>query len=161
MIILDASDGELDRVAEPIFRAAIERAEELDAALLERGKALEAAGYHQQVKVTTSSVLLFTMRDGARTPIQLRHNGADREFVIGADAGAEKLSSSELISRIRSHPEQFSPNVLLRPIVQDYLLPTLAYTGGAAEAAYFAQAGAVYEALLGRVTPIIPRLYLS
>ncbi len=157
VIILDASDGELDRVAEPIFRAAIERAEELDAALLERGKALEAAGYHQQVKVTTSSVLLFTMRDGARTPIQLRHNGADREFVIGADAGAEKLSSSELISRIRSHPEQFSPNVLLRPIVQDYLLPTLAYTGGAAEAAYFAQAGAVYEALLGRVTPIIPR----
>ncbi len=54
-------------------------------------------------------------------------------------------------------PEHFSPNVLLRPVVQDYLLPTLAYTGGAAEAAYFAQAGAVYEELLGRVTPIVPR----
>ena len=157
VIVLDASDGELDRVAEPIFRAAIERAEELDAALLERGKALESAGYHQQVKVTSSSVLLFTMREGARTPIQLRHNGADTEFVIGADANAEKLSATDLISRIRSNPEQFSPNVLLRPIVQDYLLPTLAYTGGAAEAAYFAQAGAVYQAVLGRVTPMIPR----
>ena len=157
VIVLDASDGELDRVAEPIFRAAIERAEELDAALLERGKALESAGYHQQVKVTSSSVLLFTMREGARTPIQLRHNGADTEFVIGADANAEKLSATDLISRIRSTPEQFSPNVLLRPIVQDYLLPTLAYTGGAAEAAYFAQAGAVYQAVLGRVTPMIPR----
>ena len=157
VILLDASDGELDQTAEPIFRAAIERADELDAALLERGKALEAAGYHQQVKVTSSSVLLFTMRDGARTPIQLRHSGTDAEFVIGADAGAEKLSATELLSRIRSNPEQFSPNVLLRPVVQDYLLPTLAYTGGAAEAAYFAQAGAVYEALLGRVTPIIPR----
>ena len=47
--------------------------------------------------------------------------------------------------------------MLLRPVVQDYLLPTLAYTGGAAETAYFAQAGAVYEIILGRVTPIVPR----
>jgi bacillithiol synthase len=157
VIVLDASDGELDRVAEPMFRAAIERADELDAALLARGEALEAAGYHQQVKVTPSSVLLFTMRQGARTPIHRRGNGGTAEFVIGADPAAEKLSSTELIGRITSTPELFSPNVLLRPIIQDYLLPTLAYTGGAAEAAYFAQAGAVYEALLGRVTPIVPR----
>jgi bacillithiol synthase len=157
VILLDASDGELDRVAEPIYRAAIERADELSAALLARGEALEAAGYHQQVKVTESSVLVFTLRQGARTPIQRRGKGNAAEFVIGSDAGAEKLSQSELIARIGSNPEQFSPNVLLRPIVEDYLLPTLAYTGGAAETAYFAQAGAVYEALLGRVTPIVPR----
>ena len=157
VIVLDASDGELDRVAEPVFRAAIERADDLDEALQARGKALEAAGYHQQVKVNPSSTLLFTIRDGARTPIHRRANGGTSEFFIGADAGAEKLSQAELINRIRLTPEQFSPNVLLRPIIQDYLLPTLAYTGGAAEAAYFAQAGAVYETLLGRVTPIVPR----
>ena len=157
VILLDASDADLDRVAEPIFRASIERSEELATALLARGEALEAAGYHQQVKVTSSSVLLFTMRDGARTPIHRRGNGDTTEFVIGSDAGAEKLSQAELIARISSSPENFSPNVLLRPIVEDYLLPTLAYTGGAAETAYFAQAGAVFEALLGRVTPIVPR----
>lgn len=157
VILLDASDAELDRVAEPIFRASIERSEELATALLARGEALEAAGYHQQVKVTTSSVLLFTMRDGARTPIHRRGTGDSTEFVIGTDAAAEKLSQAELIARIKSNPDNFSPNVLLRPIVEDYLLPTLAYTGGAAETAYFAQAGAVYEALLGRVTPIVPR----
>jgi bacillithiol synthase len=157
VILLDASDAELDRVAEPIFRASIERSEELAAALLARGDDLEAAGYHQQVKVTSSSVLLFTMRDGARTPIHRRGNGDSTEFVIGTDVAAEKLSKAELISRIQSGPELFSPNVLLRPIVEDFLLPTLAYTGGAAETAYFAQAGAVYEALLGRVTPIVPR----
>src|SRR5450631_2554497 len=157
VILLDASDGDLDRVAEPIYRSAVERADELSAGLLARGEALEAAGYHQQVKVTESSVLVFTLRQGARTPIQRRGHGSAAEFVIGADAGAEKLSQSELIARIGSNPEQFSPNVLLRPIVEDYLLPTLAYTGGAAETAYFAQAGAVYEALLGRVTPIVPR----
>jgi len=155
VILLDASDGDLDRVAEPIYRSAVERAGELSAALLKRGEALEAAGYHQQVKVTASSVLLFTLQQGARTPIHRREAGGTAEFVIGA--GAEKLSQAQLLDRISASPELFSPNVLLRPIVEDYLLPTLAYTGGAAETAYFAQAGAVYEALIGRVTPIVPR----
>ncbi len=157
VILLDASDGELDRIAVPIYRAAVERARELSAAVLARGEALEAAGYHQQVKVTPSSVLLFTLQQGARTPIHRREHGSVAEFVIGDDAGAEKLTQTELLDRISSSPELFSPNVLLRPVVEDYLLPTLAYTGGAAETAYFAQAGAVFEALLGRVTPIVPR----
>jgi len=154
VIVLDASDGELHRVAEPIYRAAIERADELAATLLARGKALEAAGYHQQVKVTPSSVLLFTLQNGSRTAIHRRQSG---DFAMGGEEAAEKISQAELLSRLGSAPEHFSPNVLLRPIVEDFLLPTLAYTGGAAEVAYFGQAGAVYETLLGRVTPIIPR----
>jgi bacillithiol biosynthesis cysteine-adding enzyme BshC len=157
VILLDASDAELHSVAAPVYRAAIERAVDLDAALLERGRVLEAGGYHQQVKVTPSSVLLFALHAGARTPIHRRTNGQSEtpEFVIGNEA--ERISESELIERIASAPEQFSPNVLLRPVVQDYLLPTLAYTGGAAETAYFAQSGSVYEMLMGRITPIVPR----
>src|SRR6266851_3893382 len=159
VILLDASDADLHRVAEPIYRAAVERADDLNTALLNRGQALEKAGYHQQVKVTESTVLLFALRDGTRTAIHRRKNGSDQaaEFTIGGETGSEKLSSAELSDRIASAPEEFSPNVLLRPVVQDYLLPTIAYAGGAAEAAYFAQVGAVYEILLGRVTPIVPR----
>ena len=157
VIVLDPSDPKLSRIAQPIYRAAVERSGELANALLDRGKALEQAGYHQQVKVTESSVLLFTTRNGARTPISRRVVGSTTEFVIDGEAAAEKLTQDELITEIDEHPERFSPNVLLRPIVEDYLLPTLAYTGGAAEAAYFGQAGVVYEALLERVTPILPR----
>ncbi len=158
VILLDAADAELHRAAAPVYRTAIERAEDLAAALLNRGKALESAGYYQQVKVTSSSVLLFEMREGARTAIH-RREGSNKaeEFAIGGEPGAEKLSSGELLERIAAAPENFSPNVLLRPVVQDYLLPTLAYTGGAAETAYFAQVGAMYETVLGRVTPIVPR----
>jgi bacillithiol synthase len=156
VIVLDASDGDLARVAEPIYCAAIERASDLAGALLDRGKALEAAGYHQQVKVTESSVLLFTTRQRVRTAISRRGEGGTAEFVIDGET-AETLSQSELLADISAHPEHYSPNVLLRPIVEDYLLPALAYTGGAAESAYFGQAGAIYEALLGRVTPIVPR----
>ena len=155
VILLDASDVELHALAEPVFRGAGERAAELDDALLERGKALEAAGYHQQVKVTPSSTLLFTLRHGSRVPVHRRPNGGSgsNEFVIGD----EKLSQAELLQHIAGSPQDFSPNVLLRPVVQDYLLPTLAYIGGAAEVAYFAQAAVVYQALLGRITPILPR----
>jgi len=157
VILLDASDPELHRVAVPLYRAAVEQASEIDDALLARGRALEAAHYHQQVKVTSSSVLLFTLQDGARTSIHRRANGGVPEFVIASERTTEKLSPAELLDRIAGVPEEFSPNVLLRPVVQDYLLPTLAYTGGAAEAAYFAQAGAVYEKILRRVTPLVPR----
>ncbi len=162
VVLLDASDPELHRVAEPVYRAAIERAEELDNALLDRGKALEAAGYYQQVKVTASSVLLFAMRDGARTAVHRRANGSGAEFVIQSEGResegeAKKVSQAELLEQVAASPELFSPNVLLRPVVQDYLLPTLAYTGGAAETAYFAQVGAVYDVLIGRVTPVVPR----
>jgi bacillithiol biosynthesis cysteine-adding enzyme BshC len=155
VVLLDASDRELHQIAQPMYQGAIESAAALDDALLARGKELEAAGYHQQVKVTPSSTLLFTLRDGARVPIHRRSNGAGTEadFLV-AD---EKVPQTEVLRRIASEPHQFSPNVLLRPVVQDYLLPTLVYVGGAAEVAYFGQAAVVYEALLDRVTPILPR----
>jgi bacillithiol synthase len=156
VILLDAADPEFQRIAAPIYTAAIERAGELDDALLARGKELEAAGYHQQVKVTPSSTLLFTLSDGARVPVQrmVKGSGSDSaDFQVND----EVISQAEMLRRVASQPEQFSANVLLRPVVQDYLLPTLAYVGGAAEIAYFGQGAMVYKALVGRATPILPR----
>jgi bacillithiol synthase len=154
VILLDPTDPELHSIAQPIYQAAIERAAELDGSLLARGKALEAAGYHQQVKVTSSSTLLFTLRSGARVPVHRRLNAnGTPDFLIDE----EPISQRELLSRVTSSPQDFSGNALLRPVIQDYLLPTLAYAGGSAEVAYFAQAAVVYQALLGRVTPIVPR----
>src|ERR1700674_2530472 len=154
VILLDPADKDFHDLAKPLFKAAIERASELDEAPLARGKALEAAGYHQQVKVTSATTLFFEVKNGARTVVRRRSNDANGgEFAVGE----ERSSSEELVERIEEAPETFSPNALFRPVVQDYLLPTLVYTGGAAEVAYFAQAGVVYEKLLSRVTPILPR----
>ena len=153
VILLDAADPEFHQIAEPIYQAAIERVSELDDALLARGKELETAGYQQQVKVTPSSTLLFTLHGGARVPVH-RHPNGGTDFLIED----EQVSQGELLGRIKSAPQEFSANVLLRPVIQDYLLPTLAYVGGAAEVAYFAQVRVVYQALLERVTPIVPRL---
>jgi bacillithiol biosynthesis cysteine-adding enzyme BshC len=155
IVFLDASDPEIHRLSRPLFHAAVERASELGESLIARGKELDSAGYHQQVKVTASSTLLFAIQNGSRTPVHRRLNAVQpgNEFVIGE----EKVSREELLQRIESSPGNFSANVLLRPVIQDYLLPTVTYAGGAAEIAYFAQGGVVYEALLNRITPIVMR----
>ena len=150
MVLVDPLDHELHAVAQPLYTAAAERAEELDLGLLERGKALHKAGYHEQVRVTPESTLLFSMEGNRRTVLHL----ADGGFMLSA----QRVSRREVLERIAEHPEQFSPNVLLRPVVQDYLFPTAVYFGGPAEIAYFAQAGVVYEKLLGRTTPVLTRL---
>jgi uncharacterized protein YllA (UPF0747 family) len=64
----------------------------------------------------------------------------------------------ELLLILETQPERLSPNALLRPVFQDAILPTAAYVGGPAEVAYFAQSAVVYEKILGRVTPVLPRL---
>ncbi|MFI5116466.1 MAG: bacillithiol biosynthesis cysteine-adding enzyme BshC [Terriglobales bacterium] len=150
LIFLDPADPELHRIAAPLFLEALQRSAELDQAVLERDNELRDGDYHEQVKVTGESTPLFVLVDGARVPVH-RANGS---FTIAKDA----VSADELQKRIATAPENFSANVLLRPVLQDYWLPTLAYIGGPAEIAYFAQAAVVYEKLLGRVTPILPRM---
>jgi bacillithiol synthase len=149
VILLDGSDPELDRIAAPLYGAAINRAQELSTALMKRDEQLREAEYHQQVRITDSSTLLFVIRDGQRVPV---HSQAGK-FLIDD----EQISTEDLAGLAEKSADSFSPNVLLRPVVQDYVLPTLAYVGGAAEVAYFAQVAIAYEKLQSRVTPILPR----
>ena len=153
VVFLNPLDPDLHRIVQPVFRAALEKSEELNQALVTRNHELEAAGYHAQVKVTPSHTLCFYFEDGARTPV--RH--LEGEFFIGE----RKLTAAQLLNEAERCPEKFSANVLLRPLMQDYLLPTLCYIGGPAEIAYFAQIEVVYRKLAGRVTPIVPRIFAT
>ena len=153
LILLQPLDKDVHAIAKPLLQSAVQRAEELDRELLRRGKELQAAGYHEQVRVTGSSTLLFILQNGERSVMQI----AGDDFLVRA----QRLPRAEVLERLEQHPEQFSPNVLLRPVVQDYLLPTVVYFGGPSEIAYFAQAAVVYQNLLGRVTPVLPRLSLT
>lgn len=152
VLILDPDDSGLHGLAGPIYAAAIENAASLNEGLGERGRQLTRSGYHEQVKVTPSSTAVFAIHNGARTAIHRNRSNGD-----SFEVGGEKVSREALLGEIASNPEVFSPNALLRPVVQDSLLPTLAYVGGPAEVAYFAQSAVLYERLLGRVTPILPR----
>ncbi|MFY9754097.1 MAG: bacillithiol biosynthesis cysteine-adding enzyme BshC [Candidatus Acidiferrales bacterium] len=149
MIFLDPLDSGLHRLAAPVYRRALDESEPLRDALVARSKELESAGLHAQVKVARESTLLFYNVDGRRQP--LRHRNG--KFI----AGTASYSAEALGAAIESSPELFTPNVLLRPIVQDTLLPTAAYIGGPSEIAYMAQAQVVYARLLGRTPAVLPR----
>jgi uncharacterized protein YllA (UPF0747 family) len=121
----------------------------LTSALLARGKELEKAGFHAQVKVTARSTLLFYEVEGQRQA--LRQNGSQLA------AGTAQVSEGELRASLDASPESFSANALLRPVVQDSILPTAAYIGGSAEIAYLAQSQVIYERLLRRMPAVLPR----
>ena len=149
VILVDPLDARLHRLAAPLYRRAVEESESLVRDLLARSKALDRNGYHAQVKVAERSTLLFWNDDGQRLPLRRR----GEKFV----AGSAEFSSADLLRALEGAPEAFSANVLLRPVVQDALLPTAAYVAGPAEIAYFAQAEAVYRRLLGRMPAVLPR----
>jgi len=101
------------------------------------------------VKVTEQSTLLFRVVNGQRMALRASNGGIA--------AGSKSESLEDTLSALEEHPEGFSPSALLRPVIQDTLLPTVAYIAGAAEVAYYAQTSLVYEKLLGRAPAILPR----
>ncbi len=154
LVILDPMHPKLHELARPIFRRALEEAESLHAAVRARDRELEKAGYHAQVRLRDNATLLFVQVNGRRVP--LRRRGSNFH-----SAGQGEQSPAVLLAALESAPERFSANVLLRPIQQDWLLPTAAYVAGPHEATYFAQASVLYEKLLGRMPVIVPRVSLT
>ena len=159
LLVLDPSGREAHRLGAPVLQAAIERADELHQALLERNRELEAAGYHAQVAVAQHGSLLFLIdaKTGARNALK-RTEASATEPGGSWQAGRDKYSTHDLLDILASEPERISPSALLRPLFQDQMLPTSAYIGGPAEIAYFAQSAVLYERILGAVTPVLPRL---
>ena len=131
MVFVNPLHPVLKELAKPTLDAAVLANEAIRAAVLSRSEALVSAGYHAQVKVDQNFTGLF------------RYNGKFRQVLKPAE-----LSSDGLLS----------PNALLRPVVQDSLFPTVAYVGGPAEIAYFAQSAAAYQALGRTMPPVFPRI---
>lgn len=157
LILLDPLDAKLKELAAPLYAQAAQHAPEIATALVERSKELEAAGYHAQVATAETAFPLFLhTEDGARHAVARAASGLYKAKDVRGEFTAEQLS--EMAAR---EPERFSPNVTLRAVVQDYLLPTVAYFGGAAEIAYFAQTAEVYCVLNRPATPILPRASLT
>ena len=158
LLVLDAGSALIHGLGAPVLQSAIDRADELHAALLERNAALEAAGYHAQVAVGPESSLLFLIdeRSGARVALK-RHAPSAAEPDGLWQAGRERFSSADLRGILSAEPARISPSALLRPVFQDFLLGTSLTIGGPAEIAYFAQSAVLFEKILDRVTVFEPR----
>jgi bacillithiol synthase len=152
VVLINPLDDRLKAVAGEIYARAISNAPEFASRLVNTSAQLEASGYHAQVYATAEAAPLFMVDEGRRTAMTRRDDG--RFYLKGSE---KSFGAAELLETVQRCPSCFSPNVTLRPIVQDFLLPTLAYIGGPAEIAYFAQLRPNYG-LLNRVDPVaLPR----
>ncbi|MBA2606567.1 MAG: bacillithiol biosynthesis cysteine-adding enzyme BshC, partial [Acidobacteria bacterium] len=153
LIMLCPLNEELKKLAAPLYVEAIKKSKEIVESLQTRSQELEKNNYHAQVFVADDYFPLFWQaRNRTRHALKQTKNGTykvkdiEREFTLG-----------ELADLAAQHPERFSPSVVLRSVVQDYLLPTVTYYGGAAEIAYFAQSAEIYKILGRPQTPILHR----
>lgn len=153
IILLCPLDERLKKLASSVYVEAIKKSDEIVSAIQKRSQELVDEGYHAQVLVGDDYFPLFYQAaDKTRHALKkttqgtYKTKGIEKEFTL-----------EELANLAEKEPQRFSPSVVLRSVVQDYLLPTVAYYGGAAEIAYFAQSGEVYRILNRPVTTILHR----
>jgi bacillithiol biosynthesis cysteine-adding enzyme BshC len=145
LLFIDPMHPSIRAHAAPILSEAVNRMPSLISGVMERSADLVRRGYHAQVLVDNQTSLVFALRNGERIAL--------RRTAEGFTGAGRKWSAAELAE----DAAQLSPNALLRPVVQDYMFPTAAYVGGAAELAYLAQSAVLYADLLGRQPVAFPR----
>jgi bacillithiol synthase len=139
LLVVDAADPSLKHLSAPVLREALEGAAAHEARLRTRTEAVAAAGFAPQVQLVAGAANLFLHGPAGRERLQRDGSGWH------APAAGLRFAPGELERRVSAEPERFSPNVLLRPVVEAAVLPTVAYVGGPGEIAYLAQAGALFE----------------
>jgi len=149
VLCIDGASAALKAAAAPVIRAALEKADAVEDALVRRARGLVDAGRDAGVLVGDGATLV--MLEGPQGRDRLVRDGAG--FVTRH--GAERHSLHELLQLLEAAPERFSGNVLLRPVVERAVLPTVAYVAGPGELRYLALAEAVYGRLdLPRQMPV-------
>jgi bacillithiol biosynthesis cysteine-adding enzyme BshC len=135
LIVYDSSDPAAKPLARDVFVQEISQPGETARIAARAGETLVARGYHAQAKLPDGTVSLFHL-NAERAPVRIEGTTA----VVGD----RTITLVELAEEARQHPEHFSPNVLLRPLVQDTVFPTICYVAGPNELAYLGQLKDVY-----------------
>ena len=135
LVVYDSSDPAAKPLARELFVQEVSQPGNTARIAARAGEALVAKGYHAQATLADGTVSLFHL-NAERTPVRVDGNQA---FV-----GDREISLPDLIDDATKHPEHFSPNVLLRPLVQDTIFPTICYVAGPNELAYLGQLKEVY-----------------
>ncbi len=154
LVLVDAADPALKRLAAGVFRQELETAPRSSQAILQVSRSLGHLGYPAQIEARPDGVNCFLLDEGRRA---LTRDGS----AFRVRDRAAPMPAAELLRLAEAQPERLSPNVALRPIVQDSLFPTLAYVAGPGELSYFAQLRPVYEAFQVPMPLVLPRATLT
>jgi len=152
LVLAGSYHKSIKEYSKELLITAVEKQHEISTQLDETTYELIDSGYHGQVDVNPSN--LFYYNDEGR---RIKIHFDEQKWSIPD----KKWSSAELISDIHSSPDRFSPNVFIRPIIQDHLLPVIGYVGGPGEIAYYAQMKEIYPLFDKKMPSIIPRFSIT
>ena len=159
LVLINPVDKGVCRTALHLFSRVIESEDTPLSVLREQSARLEAKGYPTQIHLRDNQTLLFFNDENMkRSRIDRMSDGT---LVVKDSAGSHPISRASLLQSCSEQPHYMSPNVALRPLMQDTLLPTVAYVGGPAEVAYFAQISALYDYFDLPMPVIVPRHRLT
>ena len=155
LVLMDPSDAELKKLAASVFKKELENSGAIHQLLKKQSDAVKAAGYDIQIDIDPTNLF---MRESVDDKHPLNKTGHKKFKIKSEDVNTHRR---ELLVLLETAPERFIPNVVLRPLVQDFILPTFAFVGGPSEIAYFAQFMPIYE-FFGTPEPlIIPRPFVT
>ncbi len=140
LVVYDSSDPAAKALARDVFVKELSQPGHTARIAAKAGEALVAKGYHAQATLADGTVSVFHL-NAERAPIRI-----DGDSVSGyrVEIGGHATTHPQLLDEAKQHPEHFSPNVLLRPLVQDTVFPTICYVAGPNELAYLGQLKEVY-----------------
>lgn len=157
LVVIDPRDPSMAPFAAPVHHRAVVEAAAISTTLQARCAALNDADFNEQVYIRPGSPLSFFSPDGAEGErYRLDPAGDDGTWaLVGRDGGT--VTTTELLRCLEQDPRRFTTSALLRPLLQDTLLPTAAYVGGPGEVAYFAQLSPLYEHFGLPMPLVVPR----
>lgn len=155
LVVLNPAEPEVKNLGRPIFEKALETNNQIHKVFEERNQTLTKSELPLQIQLQPNQTLLFYMdNEGNRVRIDAGQNG---DYLLKYHDSNKTLAKSELAKIMKNTPEQISPNVALRPLVQDSIFPTVGYVAGPAEITYFAQISVIYNYFELTLPVIYPR----
>jgi bacillithiol synthase len=156
LLFLDPRTDAFSSLARPLLERSFDEAAPISAALEARARELEAAGFAVQVAVRPGSPLAFFHPEGSSGPRYRVEPGGDGWRLCSSEEPSA-IARSDLRRAMAAEPLCASTSALLRPLVQDALLPNAMYVAGPGEIAYFAEIGPLYTLLGIEPSLVVPR----
>ncbi|GLY10584.1 bacillithiol biosynthesis cysteine-adding enzyme BshC [Pseudobacillus badius] len=157
LLVIDSAFKPLRELEKPFFKQLIEQAEVITEAVHREQKVMAGLEFNQMIELSASAANLFLYENEER--VLLEYDGETERF--SSKDGVIQYEKAELLNLLEREPEKFSNNVVTRPLMQEWLFPTLAFIAGPGEIAYWAELKAAFEQLDMKMPPIEARLNMT
>lgn len=159
LLLIDSGNRQLRKLEKEVLTEQVKESVKITSAVLEQQEKLTQEGFNKTIELSPNAANIFYYDEVHYERILLEYSAESKKFV-GKD-GSITFTTEELLSIANEHPERLSNNVVTRPIMQEFLFPTLAFIAGPGEISYWAELKKAFEQFKMKMPPIVPRINIT